>query len=142
MKDTNKPKKTRIKIVGDLITFIGIVLGLYSLIIVSTNIYYILYANNYYIYFLLVALLLVFLGYKYARKFIISEKNPKYYIFKTFGILLTFALLLKFVLNFIETEMLYTIFDISTLIAIMPIPFIIGELLAIYSTDVIKHNEK
>jgi|GEM_PF-3422112 len=140
MKDTNGSKKTRIKIVGDLITFVGIVLGLYSLIIVSTNIYYILSANNYYMYFLLVAFLLVFLGYKYARKFIISEKNPKYYIFKTFGILLAFALILKSILNFIEIEILYTLFDISTLIAIMPISFIIGELLAIYSTDIIKHK--
>lgn len=142
MKDACETKKTKINIVGDLVSFISIVLGLYSLIIASTNMYYILSANNYYIYFILVALLLIFLGYKYAVKFIISEKTPKYYIFKAFGILLTFSLILKVMLNFIKVEILYNIFDVSTLMAIIPIPFIVGELLAIYSADVIKHNKK
>lgn len=142
MKGAYETKKTKINIVGDLVSIIGIVLGLYSLIIASTNIYYILSINNYYIYFSLASLLLTFLGYKYAVKFIILEKTPKYYIFKTFAILLTLSLILKITLNIIELEILYTIFDISTVMAILPIPFIIGELLAIYSTDVIKHNNK
>ncbi len=142
MKGAYEAKKASFNIVGDLVSVIGIVLGLYSLIIASTNIYYILSVNNYYIYFILMSLLLVFLGYKYAIKFIVSEKTPKYYIFKTFGILLTFSLILKFMLSFIKVDILFTIFDISTLLAIMPIPFIIGELLAIYSTDVVNHDKK
>lgn len=142
MKGAYETKKTKINIVGDLVSIIGIVLGLYSLIIASTNIYYILSINNYYIYFAFTSLLLIFFGYKYAVKFIILEKTPKYYIFKTFGILLTLSLILKLILNIMKLEILYTLFDISTVIAILPIPFIIGELLAIYSTDVVDHSKR
>lgn len=142
MKGACETKKTKINIVGDLVLIIGIVLGLYSLIIASTNIYYILSINNYYIYFAFTSLLLIFFGYKYAVKFIILEKTPKYYIFKTFGILLTLSLILKLILNIMKLEILYTLFDISTVIAILPIPFIIGELLAIYSTDVVDHSKR
>jgi hypothetical protein len=84
----------------------------------------------------------VFLGYKYAVKFIVLEKTPKYYIFKTFGVLLALSLILKLILNIIKLEILYTIFDISTVMAVLPIPFIIGELLAIYSTDAVNPNKK
>ncbi len=140
MKTKDETKKS--KIVGDLVSIVGTVLGLYSLVIISTNIYYILSINNYYIYFIIIAFLLMFLGHKYAIRFIISEKSPKYYIFKTFGFLLALSLILKIILNFIKLQFLFTIFDISTIVSIIPVPFIIGEMLTIYSTDIIESDKK